>query len=270
MLRLRSMRARSLRVLVPVAALLPCVALAESLEEVRACLAANVPQKSSMLAIRLESQGKAGWTTSHEGRLYWKPSAEGLSRMLICLESPADVRGLAYLIHEHDSGQSVWLYLPEEERVVRFSAREAARRGRIGRTAVSYEDLRYLPVNLAQANTERVSEGEIGARKVSVVGLALPPGGDSLYERIRASVDQQSCVPLAIDLHEPGGALRKTVRADPDTIRGHNVRLAHSLRIVDLKREVETELTVDEVEIDSVLPERLFNPRSLGRRRCPR
>ncbi len=250
-------------------ALLSGVAHAATLEEIRACLAANVPKKSSALSLKLLSLDRAQREYAHQGRVYWSRSSEGISRTLVCMTSPRDIRGLAYLIHERESGQTVWAYLPEEERVLRINPREAASRGRIARTAISYEDLRYLPLNLSAAQGEQTSDTKIGDRPVSVVLLSLAPGTGSLYDRVVSFVDQQTCVPLKIEQYALGGKLRKVTTANPDTIiREGATSLARSLKIEDLKRGVETEILIEKVQIDADLPERLFTPSYLKRGRC--
>jgi outer membrane lipoprotein-sorting protein len=243
-----------------------------SLEEVAKCLADNVPPASSALTVRLRSRDRGGSPYEHAGRIEWKRSEEGLMHLRICMMSPPAIRGLAYLVREGEAGHDVWAYLPEEERVVRIRSKTAANRARIARTAISYLDLRYLPVNLNHADSaEGFSESTLGDRKVSVVGLAVPPGENAVYERIVSFVDAETCVPLRIEFYETGDRLRKVLTADPDSIASEGpIRLAHSMRIRDLKSEVETEVVVEQVEVDAELPDRLFTPTQLERGRCLR
>ena len=256
--------------LASVCALAAGVSSAESRDDVRNCLAANLPRSSSEFQLKLQSRARAGWTTTHEGRVYWRRSANGDSQTLLCMTSPRDLKGLAYLIHEGPSGQAVWAYLPDEERTLRINARSAARQTHISRTAIRYEDLRYLPLNLARAESRAAADEKLGDRDVAVVQLELPAGAESSYERILARVDRKTCVPLEIEFWEPGEQLGKTLRADPDTIREHGgTRLAHALAVEDRRREVETEVLVEKVEIDPELPDRMFAP-PLRRSHCPR
>jgi hypothetical protein len=245
------------------------VTSAGSLDEVRSCLAANLPRSSSEIWLKLQSRGRAGRTSTHEVRVYWRRSEEGDSQTLLCMTSPRDLRGLAYLIHEGPSGQAVWAYLPDEERTVRLNARSAAGRAHISRTAISYEDLRYLPLNLAAAQSRAAADEKLGDREVAVVELGLPPKSESRYARILARVDRETCVPLEIEFWEPGEKQTKTLRADPDTIRDEGgARLAHALIVEDRSREVQTEVTIEKVEMDPELPERIFEP-PLRRSHCP-
>ncbi len=249
--------------------LLPGSAEAAKLDELRDCMAENVPKKSSSVSFRLVSHFQEGYETTLSGHLFWKPTATGESRTLVCLSAPRDVRGLAYLVHDHADGQIVWGYLPEKGRVFRISAREAARRGHIGRTAISYEDLRYLPVNLSEARALVETDAPVAGRPTDRVELALAPGRDVRYARIEASVDRASCVPLNTDLYASDGTLVKTVRADPDTLTEKGIRFARAVTVVDKLQEVETQMLIEELRVDEDLSERMFTAAYLQRGRCP-
>jgi hypothetical protein len=242
---------------------------ASSLEELRTCLAANVPKMSSALTVRLKSRDRAGREYAHEARIYWKKSPEGLSRTLVCMTAPRDVRGLAYITHEHNSEHTLWVYLPEEGRTVRINPREAVRRGRIARTAISYEDIRYLPLNMSKAEVEETRESVVGDRRLSRVRLALPRGTGSVYDRVISFVDPETCVPLKIEFQGAGGKPHKVAAADADSVEEvGQTWLARSMRIEDLEREVVTSLVVEKIQIDQDLSDRIFEPMS-QRGRCP-
>ena len=244
---------------------------APSIEDLRACVASNVPERSSSLTLRLESRRRAGGSYVHHAQLYWKRSPEGLSQTLLCVTAPRDVEGLAYLVHEGQSGRAVWAYLPEEERVLRISTRAAARRARIGRTAMSYEDLRYAPLNVSEPETEETSDTPaIEGRPVSVARLSQPDAANALYDRVLSFIDQESCVPLRIELYE-GEELRKLVTVDPASIRRvSEIWQARSMKIQDLKEDVETEILVEKLEVDTEMPDRIFAPEYLQRGHCPK
>jgi hypothetical protein len=258
------------RLLVATCALLSGEAVAASQKDAAACLASNLPERSAKMAVRLESKDRSARTYVHEARIYWKQLADGSSKTLVCMTAPRDTRGLTYLVHEDESGHTLWVYLPEEERIVRINPGAAANRGHIARTAISYEDIRYLPVNLTKAVAEQALGSTIGDRPVSVVQLSLPAGKGSLYNRVTSFLDPESCVPLKINFYEAENRLRKIATANVDTIQRENrIWLARSIRIQDLKRAVETELTVEEVEIDGELSDRMFDPQS-QKGRCPK
>jgi hypothetical protein len=249
--------------------LLGAAASADSLEDIESCVASNLPERSSAVRFELRSQHRDGFESQHEGRIYWRRSAQGGEESLICLEEPPSVRGLAYLFLQTDSGVAVWGYLPEKQRVLRIHASAAAKRARIGRTAISYDDLRYLPINLSDAESEEISDSVVADREVFVVRLALPPGGDSPYARVVSFIDRESCVALRTEFYETADKLLKVLTVDPGKIRRTGgIRLAEALRIEDLKNEVVTELKVVQVEVDPELPDRMFVPTRLDRNRC--
>jgi hypothetical protein len=249
--------------------LLGDAASAASLEELQACLTANVPERSSALAVKLSSSQRGGAESKLEGRIFWRRSPEGLSESLICMSDPPDVRGLAYLISEGDSRVSLWGYLPEQRRVMHIHAKAAARRARIARTAISSDDLRYLPVNLGDAEVLEATNRLVGDRKVSVVRLSLPSGEDAPYDKVVAYVDDESCVPLRTEFYESGERLLKVVRADPNSITQEgSIHVARSLRVEDRKDQVRTAVRVERIEIDGALTDGMFVPSSLQRNVC--
>ena len=242
---------------------------AASLEEMQNCLAANIPKQSSSLTVTLKSLHRGRNETRHEGSIHWRRSPEGRSDTLICLTDPPAVRGLAYLILASDSEMNLWGYLPEKERVTQIHARGAARRARIARTAISYDDLRYLPINLSRAEPREPRDSLLGDRRVAVVELTLPPGEDPAYQRIVAFVDPESCVPLRTEFYETADRLLKVATVDPGSIqREGKIHVARSLTVEDLKNEVRTELRIEEIRIDAKLPDEMFVPNHLRRNVC--
>jgi hypothetical protein len=249
--------------------LLPGSSPADSFDEVRACLSANIPERSSAVSVKLNSRHRDGATFEHRARIYWQSSSEAGSDTLLCMLYPADINGLAYLIHDSGDRMGVWGYLPEKQRVVQIHASSAARRARIARTAISYEDLRYLPMNFSAAEPEALRYAQLDGRRVVVVRLAQPDGERGEYSRVVAFVDEGSCVPLKTEFYGSDERLLKVVTADPKTIGGAgHVRLARSLRVHDLKNEVETRLRVEDIEVDGELPAELFTTRYLERGKC--
>jgi hypothetical protein len=249
--------------------LLGGAASAGSWEDVESCLASNLPKKSSAVTVELRSRHRDGFESKHEARIYGRRAAQGRTESLICMERPPTVRGLAYLVLQDDSKVAVWGYLPEKQRVLRIHASAAAKRARIGRTAISYDDLRYLPINLSSAEPGEISDSLVADRKVSVARLSLPPGGDSPYARVISFIDQESCVPLRTEFYETADKLLKILTVDPGKIRRTGgIRLAHSMTIEDLENEVVTELQVVQVEIDPDLPDQMFVPTRLHRNQC--
>lgn len=251
--------------------LLTGVSAAETLADINACLAANVPKRSSALTLKLTSRHGEGGDFSHEGALHWRRSPEGRSESLICMKNPPEIRGLAYLVLEGESDVKLWGYLPEKQRVMQIQGSGAARRARIARTAIGYDDLRYLPLNPSHAVPGVPLDGQIGDRVVSIVELSMPPGEDSAYRRIVAFIDRESCVPLRTEFYEPTDRMLKVMTADPSTIeRVGGIYVPRSLVLEDLKNSVRTELRLGSIEIDSELPDEMFIPNRLQRNICDR
>ena len=252
--------------------LVPAGAQAASLDELRACLAENVPSRSSALDVALATRDRAGNESGQRARVLWKRSSEGDSRSLVCMTDPPALSGLAYLVVERPEGNRIYGYLPDEERVLRMHPRHAASQARIARTAITQEDLRYFPVNLSGVEAEDPAGNIlIGGRPVTAVRLVLPPRDLGSYARVVAYIDDETCVPLKIEFYVEGDELRKTVTARAETIaREGGIHLARSLRITDVKHGIATGLRVESIDVDPELPEALFTEAHLERGGCAR
>jgi len=246
-------------------------ATAATTERLRSCLAANAPRKSSALAVQLSTRDRVGEEWTHRGRIFWRRSSAGRSESLICMLDPPAIRGLAYLISEGESDVNLWSYLPEKGRVMQLHLRGAARRARIERTAISYDDLRYLPMNLSAMEAENVTDSIVDGRRVSEVRLSRPRGEDVIYQRIVAFVDEQSCVPLRIEFYAAEDELLKVVTANPASIAEvGGVQIPRALRVEDLKAEVQTEVRIGDIQIDGPSRDEMFVPSQLARNVCGR
>jgi hypothetical protein len=244
---------------------------AEPLEpgRVPTCMEANAPDRSIALSVALDSQDRAGDRFGHEVEILWRRGEDGRSETLLCLESPLSIRGLAYLILGEGASRRAWVYLPAEERAVRFQGKQLSSQARIAQTALSYEDLRYVPIHLGNVRPEPIGTSHVAGRPVTVVELSLPAGEDSPYERVVARVDLETCVPLEIEFYDAAGVRQKLASADPASIVLHGgTALARSLRIADTERQVETTLRIDRVEVDADIPSRRFTLAGLEGGRC--
>ncbi len=242
--------------------------LAATLEELRACIQANMPKSSSALSVELRSSDRSGIETVHEGKVFWQSDGKD-QYTLVCLEKPRIVRGLAYLIRRGESGPALWGFLPEEDRVRSVNLKGAARRMRIGRTAISSDDLNYFPINHAQIQVHEVRNETMKGRQISIVGLMPPEGDDRPYTRIVSYVDDETCVPIMTEFHETDSKRAKVVTAKPsriETIEG--LRIARSLEFRDFQNEIVTTMSVKKIELDPDFPGNMFNPSQLGRNRC--
>ncbi len=239
-------------------------ARAQGMEEIQACVRANVPKGSVVEVVELRSRGRTGQERSVVARHWWKQRTADRSKHLIRAEFPPDVHGSTFLIIEDDEKQEVFSYLPELRKVRRLQARSVS--GSLLGTDFSYEDFRQLQDAMRDPRGERLPDAFVGDRPAFVMQLA--PAVGSPYERILAFIDQETCVPLELRFHRKGGKLWKRLLARTGSIRQTGTSwVVHSLVIRDLADETETELEIREIDLEAELSDRLFSASRLERLR---
>jgi outer membrane lipoprotein-sorting protein len=245
---------------------LPAVAAPlETLEQVEDCIRANRPDVSLVQTYKLASVDRIGSKRESEGKIYWRKFENGLSKALVRVTGPTDVRGTAALILENEKGDpDVYSYLPALGKVRRMSERSVT--GSFMGSDFSYEDLERIQ-GLAQ-DTQRSLQppAELDGRPVYVIQGAPSRGGDSEYSRVRTQVDQETCVVLRAETYDGNGGLAKTFVVSPDQVRKVEGRwIPHALRATNEQKRTHTDLQIENVEIDVDLPERHFSVSALER-----
>jgi outer membrane lipoprotein-sorting protein len=239
-------------------------AAAADLSEVAACVQANLPGSSGIVSLELRSIDRSGGERTLAGQMHWKRNEQGLSKMLIELEMPPDVRGSAYLVLERESGQDMWLYLPGLAKVRRIHSRTIS--GQLFGTDFSYEDIARLQRILTERNTERLPDDKLGERRVYKVRAV--PGAEeaSAYSRIDYFLDRETCLPLRIELYAIDGALRKLLTGDPASIRrAGSGWVLGAVHIKDLGSGTESHMVLSKIQIGVDLPDRMFQTSYLVR-----
>lgn len=227
---------------------------------VETCMRRNLPQHSSVQSVRFQSKDRTGSTRTLAGTAYWKKGEGDLSRSLIRIEFPPDLRGSAYLLLERPESVDVFVYLPEYQKVRRITSHALA--GSLFGTDFSYEDMRRLRHLFEAAAVERQPDGELGGRSTYVV--VLRPPAESEYGEVRAWVDTETCVPLKLELYSRGGGLSKELTVDPSSLAKHGeVWAGHALLLRDLQEQTETRVDLGKLEVDGDVPDRLFSERAL-------
>jgi hypothetical protein len=131
----------------------------------------------------------------------------GEVRRLVRFEEPADVRGVAFLVIEHD-GQPAdrLLYLPAQKRVRRVS-------GRQGSQSFENTDFAYADLDLAGGKADVLSrepDADVEGQRCWVVS-AVP--ADSPYGKVVTFVHQKTSVPLQVLFEDKDGHLLKRLKA---------------------------------------------------------
>jgi uncharacterized membrane protein YkvA (DUF1232 family) len=235
--------------------LAPPTARASSLEQIRACMAANLPEASSQQTLcHRQIHGQSSRDT--EATVFWQRTAEGASQLRVEVDAPPDDRGTAYLVLERGDELDTWVFLPEIGRVRRTPPPQWVL------------DLWHRATGaLRRSESALISAGEFAGRPVWVVEVTAP-ATEERYRRLVYRVDQSSCLPLEADVFGGGDRIERIVRVDPASIRRIEDRWTPGYVVAErVGRETWDLLRVASLQLDPDLPARWFTPGDLERRR---
>jgi hypothetical protein len=238
----------------------------ETAQEIQDCVRRNVEAKSAIQTVELDAKDRVGAINRLDARIYYKKDEGGAMRVLLQIEAPEDLRETAILLVERESGQDIFMYVPELRRVRRLHGRMVT--DTMFGTDFSYEDFRRMQAVGNDLPAERLADAEIGGRPVFVLASKLPAAADSIYQRLVAWVDQATCVPLKVEFFQKGDTPRKVLEADPtQVVEQQGRRVAKKMVLRDLQSDTETAITISELQVDVEIPEKLFRERTLDQRR---
>jgi len=235
----------------------------DSIEEIQTCVEANLPAETSFQSVEIESEDRVGARRKLQARIYWKRFEEH-PRVMIVVDEPAEVRDAAYLAIDGEGEETIYMFLPALKITRRVSATTAA--DSLWETDFSYEDMKYLQGVALHGEHKRLPDADVSGRRAYVVATVPAASAQSAYQRVVSMVDQETCVPLQIDFYEQGEQPRKVLAATVESLEADGARWsAREYAMRDLKNETRTWLRITASELDSKIPDRLFNPNRLDR-----
>jgi hypothetical protein len=231
------------------------------LEAVRSCLESNAPRLSSVQRLVVQARDSLGRVSESRAKLYWRRLPDGNERLLVRMEAPDDLAGVALLVTGRSSERpSVHLYLPELDQTRRVFCPEVVRPVLGG--DVPIEEMRSL-VNLTDRATLRLlDESDLEGRRVWVVEAR--PNAVSSYERIVALVDQRYCLPLRLDFFGIEDRPLRRMRVDPEHVtRAAQSWMPRRLVVEDLREGSQLTVEVVSLEVDIPLAPGLLTVKAL-------
>lgn len=239
---------------------------AETVQEVRDCLAKNMPQDSSVQTIVMNAKDRIGAVTKTRARIYWRKFEDDLSRALVRLSDPPDMRGAALLLIQKKDENDMFMYLPELKRVKRVTGPMMS--GSMFGTDFSYDEFENLQGLADDDVSEKLlPDGEVQGRPAYVIEARANPDADPKpsYERTVTYVDKATCVPLQVDFFERGDEPRKRLVGDVASLEKSGDRnLLRRIEISDLRDGTSTELVVEDIELNADVKRSMFSARKLS------
>jgi hypothetical protein len=243
-------------------------ATAATLDEVQDCMDGNQPQSTSLQTIVMNAHDRIGSVTQTRARIYWRKFDDGLSKVLVRLSDPPEMRGAAILMLEKKGSRNdMFMYLPELHRVKRVTGHMMS--GSMFGTDFSYEEFESLQgLENEDFAKELLSDTSLDGRPVYLMQATAKQGLEEKpnYEKVMTYVDQETCVMLKVEFFERGNRLRKRLLGDAKLITqsaGKNV--LQRIEVFDLRDETKTELVVEDIEFGADIKTSMFTTRMLER-----
>ncbi|PWJ44635.1 MucB/RseB-like sigma(E) regulatory protein [Sediminitomix flava] len=185
-----------------------------------------------------------------------KSYSKGIDETYTEYLSPAREKGTKMLKLD----DKLWIYTPSSDRTIQISG-HMLRQSMMG-SDVSYEDMMQEKELIELYNASVIASEEINGRTAWVLEL-IAKTEDVTYQKMKIWVDQEYYVPLKEDLFAKSGQLLKTISfGDVQKINGKYVPMKMNYKDV-LKAGKGTDFIINKMEIDSNIPEHIFNKGNL-------
>jgi hypothetical protein len=233
-----------------------------AVDKVMDCMRGNVPPTLRIQEIQLQATDRAGATRTMRGKLFAMRD-KGLLRAMLRISEPGDLSGASYLVRETDAAShadEMYMFLPAVNRVRRITG--ASGDGSFLGTDFSYNDIKELENAFNGADGKLEKPDQIEQRPMNVITFIPKPEQASRYSRLRAWIDQKTCVAVKVDFYE-GETLRKELTAPVSALQqSGNYWYLSQAQMQDLKDHTVTKLGVTGVNSGSELATRYFDPHS--------
>ncbi len=233
------------------------------LAAIEACVSQNLPDTAGVIDFAVEAVDRTGVVTASRAEIRWRKDADELSQVVLRVAEPAKTAGTALLIIDRASDQpEFFVRLPELDKVRRVRSKRL--RGPVLGTDFSYEDLSRMRDPLDRKAIELVGISNVDTRATWLLETLPTPEDGSEYARVLTHIDQDTCVPIRIELYGEDDRLRKQLTAPIEEIRTVGVsKLPHLFVMEDLRRETHTVIRI--LRFDSIedLPAAQFTKRAL-------
>lgn len=155
----------------------------------------------------------------------------------------------------------IYLYYPDAAEIIRLQG--AALRESLLGSDVSYEDITGNRGYLDDYHAEIVGEDSVAGRPTTIVELTAT-SSDIAYPKQRLWIDNSDFVLLKSEQYALSGKLLKVSDTKQTTVQRGKIFPIHSTISDKLKRNSQTEVILDKVDIDATLPRGIFSLEELS------
>jgi hypothetical protein len=236
---------------------------AMSVDDITACMRANIVDRGSLRDIEMRSTDREGKTRTLRMKLFWKPERDVTTmRTTLRVVEPTLYAGSAYLILTKPEGDEVYLYMSTNSRVQRVSGDQD---GSLLGTDFTHSDVKHVQALLEKGAVKRMPDAKVADRAVFVLDTATDVSTTG-YTRIVSYVDQATCTLLKSEFFTQDNGPQKILDADLSSLLQADkwwLMLGYTMR--DLRSETRTELRLSDIYLLERLPEGLFDPETFYR-----
>lgn len=188
--------------------------------------------------------------------VYERLGSAGESKAVLRFTAPAEVKGVALLIHNHpDRASDQWMWTPAVARERRIALQD--RRTRFFGTDFSFEDLEERDVDRSTYKTEGE---ENGAWKIE---CTPKPEAKSQYTRLLLWIRKDNYVAARVECYAKDKLVRRIDYTQIEKVQ--NIWTARNVEVHDLQRDSRTTLKLEKLEYNLKLAPENFTLQSLRR-----
>lgn len=166
------------------------------------CAKKNLPPRFSANQIRLTAHDRTDQTTHYLIQVFAQRDAD-FANLNIRVQSPPDLLGGAYLVHSAKHEREIYVYVPVLNKSRRIHEDGNGTAPLLG-TDLSVSDLVLMGEAFRYGSLNAVGQGSYQGRSTQDLVLLPSPSRPIGYDRLNVQIDQQTCVPLHVELFKSG------------------------------------------------------------------
>lgn len=192
--------------------------------------------------------------------VYERLGAAGQAKAVLRFTLPAEVKGVALLIHNHpDRASDQWMWTPAQARDRRIAMQD--RRTRFFGTDFTFEDLEERDVD--RSTYKMLGEEAIDGASCWKIEATPEPEARSQYDRVILWVRKDNYLFARVESYSKDKLIRRLNYSAMERVQ--NVWTARTLVMHDIERDSRTTLKLEKLEYNVALPADNFTLQALRR-----
>jgi len=192
--------------------------------------------------------------------VYERLGAAGQAKAVLRFTAPAEVKGVALLIHNHpDRASDQWMWTPAQARDRRIAMQD--RRTRFFGTDFTFEDLEERDVD--RSTYKMSGEETVDGAPCWKIEASPKPAARSQYDRVLLWVRKDNYLFARVESYSKDRLVRRLRYSNMEKVQG--VWTARQMEMHDVERDSRTTLKLEKLEYNVTLPADNFTLQALRR-----